>query len=1012
MIPIKLTIEGLYSYQQRQVIDFSELVDAGLFGIFGAVGSGKSSILEALTYVLYGETERLNNKDKRSYNMMNLKSNRSYMEFDFINYEERIFRATREFKRNSKKFEDVKPAISVFYEKIDEQWIPLEHTNAEKIIGLSYANFKRTIIIPQGQFKEFIELGPKDRTTMMKEIFNLHQYDLQDKVATLFSKNKSELDQLIGKLSGFEDISEEQINENEKNYAIQFEKLAIEKEAVTKLNENFQRLSKIKEDLSLLATNQEKLDALVLEKPFYENLEAEVQQYESLERLFTNLLQEQVKNKQETVAKKTDLQRVNEQLKFSSEKLQSSEEILKQLALAYEQLPKTRQQESELNLILENKQFEQEIEKLIERSSNGKKTVEDKKDEESAKLLLIKQIESELESFQKNRVDASVLVEVENWFTVLQNIEETKTKQQDRISIQEKELKAIKLSLENDGVEIDKFEERIISENERLDNEIRIFENQLNDLKVQQQLALFSHSLEDGKPCPLCGANEHPTPLVGEDVTNKIDLIVHKIQESKQRKKAKEEQNLVFRTQILKLDQIEQQVVLEKKELESLENQIDSHTKLFKWTDFISSDRAAFELKKIEIKQVEQEFQKIEQQLKVERNAVDKIRLDLENFRKALEKFERDVLQKQTQIDQNKSNIVQLNYSEIIQKELIEIENQKNELIASNNELESKFSTLTNTVKELRDQVMQSKTSSEFISNRIEELAIREKEIENEISQKIEEIQFNSIDEVKQVLEKKINVQEAKSKIETFKLNLESTKKIIETFEAKLKGEKFDSEVFEQSVLQLREATEALEIFQNEVAALAIEIKRLKESFESKKELLLERDQLQKRADNLSVMRNLFNAQGFVQYVSTIYLRQLCDHANVRFHRMTRNQLSLQMNDQNEFEIVDFLNEGKTRSVKTLSGGQAFQVSLSLALALAESVQSNAKANRNFFFIDEGFGTQDQDAISVVFETLNELRKENRIVGIISHVEELKDRIPIALTVEKHVEIGSQITIS
>ncbi|WP_111994797.1 SbcC/MukB-like Walker B domain-containing protein [Chryseobacterium jejuense] len=158
-------------------------------------------------------------------------------------------------------------------------------------------------------------------------------------------------------------------------------------------------------------------------------------------------------------------------------------------------------------------------------------------------------------------------------------------------------------------------------------------------------------------------------------------------------------------------------------------------------------------------------------------------------------------------------------------------------------------------------------------------------------------------------------------------------------------------------------------------------------------------------------MMNLFKGAGFVQYVSSIYLRQLCDHANTRFHRMTRNQLSLQLNENNDFEIIDYLNEGRSRSVKTLSGGQAFQVSLSLALALAESVQSNAQADKNFFFIDEGFGTQDTESVNIVFETLTNLMKENRIVGIISHVEELKEKIPTALNIIKDEERGSLIEI-
>ena len=237
MIPIQLTLEGLYSYQERQTIDFKSLTEAGLFGIFGAVGSGKSSILEAISFALYGETERLNSRDKRAYNMMNLKANSSFMRFDFINHDNKIFRVEREFKRNSKKFEDVKPSSVTYYEKQNEKWVPLDHSDCEKIIGLSYANFKRTIIIPQGQFKEFLELGAAERTNMMKEIFNLQQYDLQNNTAVLNSKNRSELDQLEGQLKGFEDI-------NEENIIVQNELLKTEKQKFENINIEFKKSEK------------------------------------------------------------------------------------------------------------------------------------------------------------------------------------------------------------------------------------------------------------------------------------------------------------------------------------------------------------------------------------------------------------------------------------------------------------------------------------------------------------------------------------------------------------------------------------------------------------------------------------------------------------------------------------------------------------------------------------------------------------------------------------------------
>ena len=173
--------------------------------------------------------------------------------------------------------------------------------------------------------------------------------------------------------------------------------------------------------------------------------------------------------------------------------------------------------------------------------------------------------------------------------------------------------------------------------------------------------------------------------------------------------------------------------------------------------------------------------------------------------------------------------------------------------------------------------------------------------------------------------------------------------------------------------------------------------------------MIAEAEKLELRTDNLNKLFNLFTGKGFVNFISSIYLKQLVVHANARFHRMTRNQLSLTVNDKNDFEIIDYLNEGKTRSVKTLSGGQSFQVSLSLALALAESVQAKSKTEQNFFFIDEGFGTQDNEAVNLVFETLLNLNKENKIVGIISHVEELKERIPASLTVVKDEERGSLV---
>lgn len=219
-------------------------------------------------------------------------------------------------------------------------------------------------------------------------------------------------------------------------------------------------------------------------------------------------------------------------------------------------------------------------------------------------------------------------------------------------------------------------------------------------------------------------------------------------------------------------------------------------------------------------------------------------------------------------------------------------------------------------------------------------------------------------------------------------------------------------EEFAEKEQEFETSKQELSLSNESLIELNTELSRLKNSLKEKSEILEEKQILEKRHENLRTLAELFKADGFVQYVSSIYLRQLCDQSNFRFQRMTKNQLSLQLNDKLDFEVVDYLNEGRSRSVKTLSGGQSFQVSLSLALALAENVQLRSVSDKNFFFIDEGFGTQDSDAVNIVFETLMQLQKENRMVGIISHVSELQEKIPMSLHVDNDAERGSLISSS
>jgi len=268
MIPIKLTIKGLYSYIEEQTIEFKDLTGNGIFGIFGSVGSGKSSILEAISFALYGETERLNSRESRSYNMMNLKSRQLLIDFEFYTDSDKTkYRFIVKGKRNKNKFDEVKAfersslVANISSLKEQEEWLPTEKT-ADEIIGLNYTNFKRTIIIPQGKFREFLELKPKDRTIMLNEIFNLDRFDLAPKLTFIKSKNEKQLNTLIGRLEQYQDLNSDLLkNKNaakaylvteEKEQQKELNKFQKEFLALNNLKDLFENLAKAEAEFKLL----------------------------------------------------------------------------------------------------------------------------------------------------------------------------------------------------------------------------------------------------------------------------------------------------------------------------------------------------------------------------------------------------------------------------------------------------------------------------------------------------------------------------------------------------------------------------------------------------------------------------------------------------------------------------------------------------------------------------------------------------------------------------------------
>ncbi len=191
------------------------------------------------------------------------------------------------------------------------------------------------------------------------------------------------------------------------------------------------------------------------------------------------------------------------------------------------------------------------------------------------------------------------------------------------------------------------------------------------------------------------------------------------------------------------------------------------------------------------------------------------------------------------------------------------------------------------------------------------------------------------------------------------------------------------------------------------IAELEIKIENGKKALEKTKILQEKRIKIQKKYDILEELFKLNQGGIFVEYVANSQLKQIVFDASKRLEIMSQNKYSLELIN-NEFTIKDNYNGGILRSTRSLSGGEVFMASLSLALSLSSKIQLKNKSPLEVFFLDEGFGTLDNNLLDTVITTLEQLQNENIDVGIITHVEEIKNRVFSKITVENKIQ-GAKI---
>jgi DNA repair protein SbcC/Rad50 len=1012
MLPLKLTISGLYSYQEKQTIDFKELTDAGLFGIFGAVGSGKSSILEAIGFVLYGETERLNSRDKRSYNMLNLKSDKAFIEFEFLNFEDKKFKFNAVWTRNKKRFEETTTVERLAYIWKETEWIPIESADATPIIGLTYDNFRRTIIIPQGKFKEFLDLKGKERSDMMKEIFHLERFDLSYKVSALQSNTKSKLDELKGALSRYEEVTKEKIVGVEQEVNLAEKELQKSKAEHELIDLEFKLLSTLKTNFEELEKKKSLYGLLLQRKPDMDKLTSEIVIFENTEKAFSELLNrlESKKIELENSKKQYDLFIAKKDITLKN--IEENKTKIAVLQPLFDNLETNKIKVSELESIEKIHGFKSNLIGIDANIKNSDVlyTAAEKYDNELKDEL--EKLQKELSSLKTKRMNATLLFDLGNWYSSKDNFQEKLNEILRKIILIQKEIETQKELFAKLNLPFENWKEVVTSKRVTIEAKRKELNETQTKLLVSEQLAHFTTNLHEGESCPLCGALEHPNVMQAEDVSEQLKS--NKLSVSQLVEQEKEITQITLDAEKFEIffSNLKKQIETLNEEKLTTEKAIELHQSKFIWTDFQANDKTIFDSKK-------QEQFEIEKAIKFAEEKEKTIRLQKESQETELKKLlsNRGILvseqaTKTGAIENELSQLKKLSFSDYELISVAGIQAERVRLHQENNRIASEFDLVTAENVKQEQELSGLNGSLISIKEQLDLNQIAVNDCQNRINELVQTHQFDSIEVVQKILSKSWDIASEKAKTTQFFIDLKVAEKAVSEAEQLIENQVFDEEIFKTKQLLLTEAKAKYDAQFALLTSLQTNLARIIEDYSQKEKLQVEFETGNNRFVNLNTLANMFNASGFVNYVSSIYLQNIADIANARFHRMTKNKLSLTLNVSNEFEVIDYLNNGARRSVKTLSGGQGFQASLCLALALAESVQTLNKNDKNFFFIDEGFGTQDPESVAIVFDTLQSLYKENRIVGVISHVAELQERIPRSINVFKDEEKGSFVTES
>jgi len=1023
----KLVITGFGPYALRQELDFEKnLQGKNMFVITGNTGAGKTTIFDAINFALYGEASGSDRESKSLRSDFAEPQTPTEVElwFSLRNKEYYVKRspAYTKPKQRGEGFIESKPTAEIRLSKDKTMTGPTQVTKEiENILGITTEQFKQLVMIPQGEFKKLLNAKSEEKEDIFRKIFGTEifqsiQYKIKeqanklergirevqrDRLNKIKSFNCKEEDENLFRLINAEDPNVEMLMK--KFYEFVEEDKEQQKVVMQKVNELDIVMDKMSNEIALGDATNKKFNNLEKSKEELDKLVEQIKEYANkklqLDRGRKTLTVKWYEDRYSE--KKHEWDNLNAQIKAIEKKIEEYKGSFEKAEGKFK-LEQNREEEKNklVNAISENQ-------RLIGKASNyeiNKSNVEilDKKVKEiKYRIQEIAQIDlkndEKLEVINKNLEDINKAKEEKGKLEIKQLAWNTKKEKiymlKNAIEKRDKSGKIYEETKKNFG----DLEQRFL--------EARNKYELLDDIFRKSQAGLLAVGLEEGTACKVCGATHHPNLAklanseISEEAIKKSKEFLEKIRESRDKKL----EELTIINSSLKyikentIDPFAKELLLE--DVSDISVQVDrlvknSETILLELKDSIRN------LTNI----IDKESENINERGKL-KNSSDKLRQELE-------------LKNVVLVDEEGKLSAARNTLEMIKNEF------KGE-IKTVSELEKTISFSSNSL--LRIKNAYEKAEKEFNSSKslfdqeagnfrstkqMKENADKELNTAKAVfKEKVMGLGFIDYTDYKSssLTEEKINLLD--KEINEFQIQLAGVRQTYKDSLKEIQGlSRMDLTILQDKLSSENIVKKALSSEVNEVYSRITTNVLIIENCKKYSEAIENDENKYKTVGKLSNILNGDNTKkiSFERYVLASYFEDIIEASNIRFSKMTAGRFELlrkqDMGDKRKGQGLDlevFDNyTGKARDVKTLSGGEGFKASLSMALGLADIVQAHAGGIQlDTMFIDEGFGTLDPESLDNAIECLMDLQNDARLVGIISHVPELKERIDARLEV-------------